>query len=269
MRKLGQVAYPTLNPDPKATPSYSYLIVDVGGGTVDVSAHRVSTTPTLSVDELHRPVGNGWGGLQVNAKFSEFLQKTVDDRLFRRYLHTGDTATRITNRFDLDDLLNITFEKKKKIYCRAGQGEREDVLVKLPDRFLNQYRGALVTSLEGQTKQLHVEGRDNEVVTLRDSTLRIPPAKMETFLQPAVAGITECIDGLLASLTGQGEEVDVIYRGMQLSLRAVLREVWRGTGDHRSSEPRVCHRGGGGAVQTEPRSSEIAKGRRHVREERR
>lgn len=212
MRRRGQVAYPTQHSSPTATPSsYSYLIVDIGGGTVDVSAHRVSTTPTLSVEELHHPDGNDWGGLQVNLKFSEFLQKMVGDRKFARYLHVDDADTKIVNRFELDELLNDTFERIKLGFCRCRRNEREDAFVKLPDGFLNQYRGALVTALEAQAKQLHVDGRDNETVTLRDSVLRIPPAKMEVFLQPAIRGITDCIDNLLATLSNQRVEINTIY----------------------------------------------------------
>ena len=105
-----KVAYPDANISP-LPPSYSYIIVDVGGGTVDVSAHRVSTTPILSVEELHHPVGNDWGGLQVNTSFSDFLQKLVKDRHFTRYLPINDMEARITNRFELDEILNNCFEK--------------------------------------------------------------------------------------------------------------------------------------------------------------
>ncbi|CAI8009004.1 Heat shock 70 kDa protein 12B [Geodia barretti] len=213
MRKRGQVAYPT--PHPNSTPStptsYSYLIVDIGGGTVDVSAHRVSTTPTLSVEELHHPDGNDWGGLQVNLKFSEFLQKLVGDRRFSRYLQVNDADAKILNRFDVDELMNVTFERVKKAYCRSPRDEREEVFVKLPDSFLQEYGEALVASLEAKTKELRMEGRENEIVTLRDSILRIPPSKMEQFLQPAVDGITECIDGLLATLSNTGVEINTIY----------------------------------------------------------
>ena len=216
LRKRGQVAYPTTPQHPNSTPSstpssYSYLIVDIGGGTVDVSAHRVSTAPTLSVEELHHPDGNDWGGLQVNAKFSEFLQKLVGDRKFSRYLQVNNTDARILNRFDVDELLNVTFERMKKAYCRSPREEREEVIVKLPDSFLSEYRANLVTSLLAREKELHNEGCENEIVTLRNGILRIPPPIMEQFLQPAIDGITECIDNLLAALSNQGVEINTIY----------------------------------------------------------
>ena len=209
MRKRKQVAYPNPASHTTSPPSsYSYLIVDIGGGTVDISAHQVSTSPSLSVHELHHPVGNGWGGLQVNKTFSEFLQKMVGDRLFSRYLH-GNATTRAANRFDLDELINDTFESRKRQYCR---NPTKEVVVKLPDSFLNMYRGALVTLLEGQAKQLHVEGRDREAVSLRESQLRIPPARMEQFFQPSLQGVFDCVDSLLASLLHEGHRgVDTIY----------------------------------------------------------
>jgi hypothetical protein len=210
MLRLGRMAYP--DSDPSAPPpSYCYLIVDIGGGTVDISAHRVGTTPSLWVEELHHPVGNNWGGLRVNSQFSEYLQKMVHDRSFTRYLHVADGDARIKNRFEMDELLNVVFEGRKTFYCRKRKEERCDVVVKLPNRFLNQYRGDLVTFLEAAAKSLHVEGRDEEAVALEESSLRIPPAKMEQFLAPAVRGITECVDDLVAALARQGVGVHVIY----------------------------------------------------------
>ena len=205
-----KVAYPDANISP-LPPSYSYIIVDVGGGTVDVSAHRVSTTPILSVEELHHPVGNDWGGLQVNTSFSDFLQKLVKDRHFTRYLPINDMEARITNRFELDEILNNCFEKQKQMFGRTKKEDRIDSVVRLPDSFLNLYRDILTASLDDQAKSLRAAGRDDEIVTLRHCNLRIPPVKMEQFLQPAADGIMQCIQDLLADLLKQDVSVDIIY----------------------------------------------------------
>ena len=213
MLKRKQVAYPgvdsaSITPPPS---SYSYLIVDIGGGTVDVSAHRVSTSPSLTVEELHHPVGNDWGGLQVNTQFSIFLQKLVNDRNYVQYLHVNDQEARVTNRFDLDEMINVSFESQKQLFGRTKQKDRRESVVKLQDTFLDEYRDTLTASLETLAKSLRSAGREHEIVKLKRSDLRIPPAKMEQFLQPAIDGITECINDLMASLATRQISIDVIY----------------------------------------------------------
>ena len=204
MRKQKKVAYPNPN-DPTLPPpsSYSYLIVDIGGGTVDISAHRVSTRPSLSVQELHHPDGNVYGGLQVNTQFSRFLQEMVEDPGFSRY----NITTNVMHRFDFDELINRTFEGKKEHYCRNLTEEK----VQLPDTFLGLYRDKLEASLVAQARQLRSEGRDEEIVSLKENKLTIPPARMEQFIQPAVTGVFELIDHFRTVLSRGGNGVDALY----------------------------------------------------------
>ena len=42
--------------------SMCYLVVDIGGGTVDISAHRVSSTSDQHIQVVHPPTGNDYGG---------------------------------------------------------------------------------------------------------------------------------------------------------------------------------------------------------------
>ena len=211
MLKRKQVAHHCISPDSLAPPppSYCYLIVDIGGGTVDVSAHRVSTSPSLCVEELHQPVGNDWGGLQVNHEFSLFLQKLVEDRNFTRYLLVDDKEARITNRFDFDEMINVSFEGEKKWFGRRDSQNRQVTVVRLEQSFLDVYKDTLTASLDSLAKSLRAAGREHEIVKLSGFNLRIPPAKMDQFLQPAVNGIMECIRDLMASLSAY--TIDVMY----------------------------------------------------------
>lgn len=210
MLKYKKVAYPGTSISPLPS-SYSYIIVDVGGGTVDVSAHRVTTIPSLSVEELHHPVGNEWGGLQVNSNFSVFLQELIKDRYYTRYLPVNDAEVRITNRFELDEMLNDCFEKQKQMFGRTKKEDRHYSVVKLPDSFLNIYRDTLQSSLKDLSKSLRAANRHDEIVELKNCNLRIPPVKMEQFLQLAVDGIMKCIQDLLKDLLEQNVHVDVFY----------------------------------------------------------
>ena len=54
-----------------------YLIVDCGGGTVDIAAHRLSKDDddNISIEELAPPQGGATGGFSVNRLFEEMLWK--------------------------------------------------------------------------------------------------------------------------------------------------------------------------------------------------
>lgn len=215
MLRQGRVADPTVDPHSVTPPppSYSYLIVDIGGGTVDVSAHKVSTTTSRCVEELHPPVGGDWGGRQVNTGFSVFLQRQVGDRDFRQFLRVNNPEERNTNRFEMDELLNVVFEKEKQVFGRAKEGNRFGAVVKLPGNFMQLYGDTLSRSLQDLAKSLMAAGRHDEVVTFNKSSglLKIPTAKMEQFMKLTTDNILKYIRDLQRTLSTQNATIDVIY----------------------------------------------------------
>ncbi|WAR31337.1 HS12B-like protein [Mya arenaria] len=79
-----------------------YMVVDLGGGTADISVHERNEDGTLR--EIHRASGGNWGGTNVDAKFIELLQ----DLFGREILH----AWKRDNQDDYMELLR-TFEAEK------------------------------------------------------------------------------------------------------------------------------------------------------------
>ena len=57
----------------------SYLVVDCGGGTVDIAAHKMTRKQGKNpiIDELAPPSGDEWGGFAVNDQFELLLQKIL------------------------------------------------------------------------------------------------------------------------------------------------------------------------------------------------
>ena len=209
MALRGQVAPHSTRPTHGTLPnSYSYLIVDMGGGTVDISAHKVqlarrtaaADTQPLEVEELHHPDGDSLGGEKVNLKFSNFLQRLVNDRAFSRYCDRGDWETRTSNRFELDELLGRSFDEKKHMFCCAVGERRGNVSIRLPDSF---------TAIYGESLEEGVERLGGEHVKLvRGQVLRLSTAKMEEFLSPIIEEITDLVKQLIGKIE---EKIDVIY----------------------------------------------------------
>lgn len=54
-------------------PGTKYLVLDIGGGTVDITCHEV--LENKSIGELVPPSGGDWGSTYVNENFMKFLEE--------------------------------------------------------------------------------------------------------------------------------------------------------------------------------------------------
>ena len=204
MLKRGLVA-PHCESPSKRKPGSTYLIVDIGGGTVDVSSHKIISVKDRShsfpvVEELHQPVGNDCGGTQVNKEFLKFLEKLTDDPHLSRFTNTTDSETNSVNRFELDEIVNITFEEQKLIFGRLDDSLQRDTVIRLPPSFLELYRTTILENIE--------KANLKSAVTLERRNLRVSVTQMKEFFSPAVTGILSLLSQHLQALS---EPVDVIY----------------------------------------------------------
>ena len=181
-----------------------HLLVDVGGGTVDISAYCVNPSPEKSIDVIHPPTGGAYGGAKVNQKFKEFLEALVEDKDFSLYLNDSDPIVNAKQAACLRDLLNDTFEIQKQLFGRKG-GIGNKVSVRLPHSFFRKYRAVLERKLcHHNSSQAH----QSKEVELIDQDLRISYAQMKKFFEPVVVGIVNCIR---QTLDGIDEDVDTVY----------------------------------------------------------
>ena len=179
-----------------------YLVVDIGGGTVDISAHKVSSTPDRHLQVVHPPMGNDCGGSRVNKEFQNFLEELVNDKGFARYLKANDPVINAKHSADLNDLVKNTFEKQKVIFgSKGGVGVRatSKLAIHLPFSFLYVYEDDIDKGIrrmkDSRLKRIYQE-------------LRIEYSKMADFFQPVVEGMLECISQTLRDVEAN---IDTIY----------------------------------------------------------
>ncbi|MEQ2300762.1 hypothetical protein AMECASPLE_029261 [Ameca splendens] len=65
------------------SPGTQYIVVDCGGGTIDITVHEVLAGGALK--ELHKASGNDLGGQNVDRKFKEFLREIFCDGVWDEY----------------------------------------------------------------------------------------------------------------------------------------------------------------------------------------
>ncbi|XP_060565801.1 heat shock 70 kDa protein 12A-like [Ruditapes philippinarum] len=103
-----------------------YMVVDVGGGTVDITLHEVVDSDKLK--ELHSANGGAWGGTTVDAAYENFLAKITGEKTYKRF--KTEAAE------DHIDLLR-EFETKKRGVV-AGKTGKETI--KIPVRLADLYK---------------------------------------------------------------------------------------------------------------------------------
>ena len=182
--------------------STRYLVVDIGGGTVDIYAQKVSSIPDRHVEVVHPPTGNDCGGSRVNKEFEKFLEKLVNDEGFSRYLHTDDPVTNAKHSADLNKLVSMHFEEQKILFgSRGGVGLKPSskLTVRFPFTFLDFYKNDIDEGIKRmKDARLTQVGQD----------LRIQYSKMEDFFKPVVEKMLKCISQTLKDVE---EKLDTIY----------------------------------------------------------
>ncbi|KAG9271769.1 heat shock 70 kDa protein 12A-like [Astyanax mexicanus] len=64
-------------------PGTQYMVVDCGGGTIDITVHEVVEDGRLK--ELHRVSGNDMGGQTVDKNFKTFLRELFSEKVFDEF----------------------------------------------------------------------------------------------------------------------------------------------------------------------------------------
>ena len=178
----------------------SYLVVDIGGGTVDISAHCIDRDPEPHIKVIHPPTGNDLGGSRINGEFRKFLEDLVQDPDFTSFVATPDRVKNARNRIKLDELLNKTFEMEKKTFCQTLHNKSSGkIIIELPRYFVRVY---------GDKLEENVSKRDKSLVTFDDQDLQISRVQMCKFFEPIMEGIIACITNTLASVP---EKIEKIY----------------------------------------------------------
>ena len=61
-------------------PGHSFMVLDCGGGTVDITLNRLQSASPLRLDEVAAPSGGPWGSTFIDGRFEEFVKDLVGER---------------------------------------------------------------------------------------------------------------------------------------------------------------------------------------------
>nr|XP_034311557.1 heat shock 70 kDa protein 12A [Crassostrea gigas] len=190
-------------------PGSKYLVLDAGGGTVDITVHEVK--PNGHLKELDRASGGDWGGTSVDMAFKSALAEIVTEGMIEGYCHkfTGDYIE-----------LFRDFEIKKR-KCGKGNSSDSFITLKIPVTFTDECQETLNTDLttlvNKSTYKDHIFWKTDKV--------RIDLPTFETFFQPACDGIVKHVKELFQSPKVKGVNKILMVGGFSES--NILQDVVR------------------------------------------
>ena len=114
--------------DQNVADAKSCIVLDIGGGTVDITALKEVSPGSYEV--IISPTGNEFGGKEVNEQFRRFLQQIVGDKDFQSFLknrRTREEHNAILQKIIYHDFerLKVDFGSKVDYLIPEGRGKAE------------------------------------------------------------------------------------------------------------------------------------------------
>jgi len=160
------------------------LVLDCGGGTVDITVHKLNCDPTenfLCEEILPSSGGCEWGSKYVDKYFEEFLKEFFGNDLFDVYIKNAIARLEILKHFEM---------LKRKF--NPGQEDRSRLQLSYLSEDLTPNK--LTELIEKHNKkhqaEFHLKQRGASCVDL-------PPALMISFFQPLFENIKSKVESLL------------------------------------------------------------------------
>lgn len=157
-------------------PNSHYMVVDIGGGTLDVTVHAIQSDG--SIKEVHKVTGGPYGGIKVNQEFEKLLEELFGKTNLQNYRQNYCS--------DWLSLMN-DFEAKK----RGDRILEKDAMIniRLPRSF------ATLANASGRSA-LERHGRGN-IKLKNDEYLSLSSEMMQKLFRPTLQRIKDHLKGLL------------------------------------------------------------------------
>ncbi len=178
----------------------NYLIVDCGGGTVDIATHGIVSG---HIQELATSAGNMSGGTTINERFRKFLSDFVDDPDFVQYLSVSNAVEKSRRLSEINKIVYTLFEDQK--LCFGNQERGDSLVVEFPYAFVHQF---------GEVMETKAETLNHTNVQIEDdgSRMRLSQATMAKLFQPTIDEICKLIcDHIRTERLASTDTIDTIF----------------------------------------------------------
>lgn len=156
-----------------------YIVVDCGGGTVDLTVHEMEETGMLK--ELYKASGGAWGAIGVDREFEQLLVKIFGIDFIVSFKNTKPAGW--------VDLM-IAFEAKKRT---ASPSRSTPLNISLPFSFIEHYMRLKGHSVEHAIKKFG----NKDIKWSSQGMLRLSPTAMHALFDPVMRDISRHVAELL------------------------------------------------------------------------
>ncbi|XP_052780257.1 heat shock 70 kDa protein 12B-like [Mya arenaria] len=157
-----------------------YMVIDLGGGTADISIQEKKQGGTLK--EIHQPSGGPWGGIYVDANYLKFLEHIFGEKAI--------TALKSEEMTDYFDVIR-EFETKKRTFTKQTKGKLmfkiSATTKKLSEKFTGQNLEQKIGSL----------GYGDSVIVKGGDKLRVEPGIVRTWFDGPINNLVNHVKSLL------------------------------------------------------------------------
>ncbi|WAQ98472.1 HS12A-like protein [Mya arenaria] len=165
-----------------------YMILDVGGGTVDITVHEVQRneeTEDITLREMFKANGGDWGGLKVDEAFADLLQDILGPDVME--------ALQFSYRDDFMEFMDMFEIIKRKVAPDMDSRETMNV----PLSFVQTYKELNNVELEDERR---IRRKYNGKITVSKNKMRFDPEILKGLF-------TETVDQICALVSEYFDQI--------------------------------------------------------------
>lgn len=182
------------------SPGKKYIVLDAGGGTVDITVHETQTDGT--VRERYKANGGPWGGTKIDEAFQNFLSSIAGEETMARF--------QCDHRDDFNDLMREFEIKKTGFSTEMDQKVTFKLPISMHEIFQNLHGEDFRRSL--MTRQ---DLRDH--VTFAGDKVRVSPEQVKVFFKDTCDSIISHLKSILNEPAVKGTDTILMVGGFSES----------------------------------------------------
>lgn len=183
-----------------ASPGTKYMVIDLGGGTADITVHERQADGGLK--ELHKASGGAWGGTKVDEEFYGTLLRIIGGPVFQKF--KDDCKA---------DYLDLQreLETKKRTIKPDSSGK---ITIKVPVAIANTYSEEMAENVKEAIDGSPFRGK----ITWLSDKMRIEAQIFQNLFKPCTDKIVAHIKDLLKEPDVQGTNIFLMVGGFSESV---------------------------------------------------
>ena len=185
--------------DPVEGSSKRYMVLDIGGGTVDIAVHQVDSDG--DIQSVTSPKGNEFGGTKVNEKLAHLLSHIVRDEGFKSFKRKGENANGTLSKMIYSMIEKEKMRFGKKMEYKKIPAVKEKLIISPDPHFLDFYTPDKINS------GVRALG-ETEITSIKCGNIAIAYSYVMKLIEDILDGIWGCTKDAIEKAQ---QQIDVIY----------------------------------------------------------